>query len=226
MIPMKPRMSITTIIKLTKCFSTSTFLRKSHYDALGLTPHATQADIKSAYYKLSMEFHPDKNKGSEEAANKFRDITTAYEVLGNLRLRRLYDKGMLHTAGPQFAQQTHDSPGDETQSTFYKSREQRSRPPPPTGKTPIYNFDEWTQMHYGSSFARREAAKARYERKVRTSTSDRQFLYSEVIFITTIAILTFVGLGYTQVRNYDTVESENNLENSVVAPINSVTEVK
>lgn len=223
---MKRQISLITLIKLTKCFSTNTFVSKSHYDALGLTPRATQADIKSAYYKLSMEFHPDKNKGSEVAAQKFRDITTAYEVLGNLRLKKLYDKGMLHTAGPQFAQQTDESTGDESQSTFYKSREQRRRPPPPTGKTPIYNFDEWTQMHYGTSFARREAAKARYVRKVRASSSERQFLFTEVIFITTVAFLTFVGLGYVQTKNYDIVETENNTINDTIAPSNSIAEVK
>lgn len=66
---------------------------KNHYDSLGLTSKATQADVKSAYYKLSMRYHPDKNKGSEEASKQFRDISEAYEVLGNVKLRRMYDKG-------------------------------------------------------------------------------------------------------------------------------------
>lgn len=62
------------------------------YDSLEISPGATQADIKEAYYRLSMKYHPDKNKG-EEASVKFRQITEAYEVLRNVRLRRLYDKG-------------------------------------------------------------------------------------------------------------------------------------
>lgn len=77
-------------------FSTGRIVcRKSHYDVLGLTPKATQVDVKAAYYNLSKVYHPDKNEGSADAAEKFRDITDAYEVLGNYKLRRLYDKGML-----------------------------------------------------------------------------------------------------------------------------------
>lgn len=78
-----------------KCnFSTGSILRKKrHYDILGLSPKATQADVKTSYYKLSKLYHPDKNKGSADAAEKFRDINAAYEILGNFKLRRLYDKG-------------------------------------------------------------------------------------------------------------------------------------
>lgn len=79
-------------------FSTSSAVLKSknHYDALGITPKATQADVKNAYYKLSMQYHPDRNEGSETAATQFRDITSAYEVLGNVKMRRMYDKGKNH----------------------------------------------------------------------------------------------------------------------------------
>lgn len=76
---------ITTNVKL---------LVKSHYDTLGITPKATQADVKTAYYKLSMLYHPDKNKDSVEASTKFREVTDAYEVLSNVKSRRLYDKGL------------------------------------------------------------------------------------------------------------------------------------
>lgn len=76
-------------------FSTGNCLRKkSHYDVLGLTPKANMVDIKSAYYDLSKVYHPDRNDGSPESAQKFRDITEAYEILGNYKLRRLYDKGL------------------------------------------------------------------------------------------------------------------------------------
>jgi DnaJ family protein C protein 30 len=174
---------------------------------------------------MSMLFHPDKNKGSEEAAQKFRDITEAYEVLGNLRLRKLYDKGILHTAGPQFAQNAEETTQGDTESKFYKSREQRSRAPPPTGRSPIYNFDEWTHMHYGTSFARREAAKARFARKIGKNISDRHFLYSELIFIAAVFILTSVSLSYIKHKSYDIV-NENIKNDSVDYPRDSLPVVK
>lgn len=85
-----------------RCISTSAnVLSSNHYDVLGLTPKATQAEIKSAYYKLSKVYHPDKNQGSQDAATKFRDITSAYEILGNVRTRRLYDKGNRFISEPK-----------------------------------------------------------------------------------------------------------------------------
>ncbi|XP_055378002.1 dnaJ homolog subfamily C member 30, mitochondrial-like isoform X2 [Condylostylus longicornis] len=133
----------------------------NHYKALGLPPNATQNDIKAAYYKLSMLYHPDKNKGSDDAAKKFREITAAYEVLGNLRLRRLYDKGIIHTAGAQYASEPQFEE-DDPQTKFYKAREKRAEVPHAEGKTTIYDFDEWSQAHYGSTFDRKQKAKKRH----------------------------------------------------------------
>lgn len=77
-----------------RTFSRTCQLSKSQnlYDDLKIPKTATQAEIKSAYYNLSMLYHPDKNKG-DEAAHRFRRINQAYEVLGNFRTRRMYDKG-------------------------------------------------------------------------------------------------------------------------------------
>jgi len=209
-------------IAMTKSLSISAVYSRSHYESLGLTPHATQADIKSAYYKMSMEFHPDKNKGSEEAADKFRAITEAYEVLGNLRLRRLYDKGILHTAGAQFAHNAEETTRSDSESKFYKSREKRSKAPPPAGKTPIYNFDEWTYMHYGAAFARREEAKARYASKVSRSIGDRHFFFSELLLIGVTLTLTFVSFSYMKNKNYDVVEDVSEEKNDTNCQSNSI----
>lgn len=65
---------------------------KDHYSSLGISPKSTQADIKAAYYKLSMVYHPDKSDTAEHS-KKFRAITEAYEVLGNVKTRKLYDRG-------------------------------------------------------------------------------------------------------------------------------------
>lgn len=77
-----------------RTFSRTSQLAKSKnfYDDLEVPRTATQSEIKGAYYNLSMIYHPDKKKG-DEAAKKFRRISEAYEVLGNVRTRRMYDKG-------------------------------------------------------------------------------------------------------------------------------------
>lgn len=77
-----------------RSFSRTKHLAKSKnlYEDLEVPKTATQTEIKSAYYELSMAYHPDKNK-SEQAKEKFRLITEAYEILGNVRTRRMYDKG-------------------------------------------------------------------------------------------------------------------------------------
>ncbi|KAF8768464.1 DnaJ subfamily C member 30 like protein [Argiope bruennichi] len=64
------------------------------YDSLGVKSSATPAEIKKAYYDLSFKYHPDRNKDSVEASNKFREVTEAYEILGNYGLRKRYDKGL------------------------------------------------------------------------------------------------------------------------------------
>lgn len=78
-----------------------TFSRTSHlarkqdfYADLEIPKSATQLEIKNAYYSLSMKYHPDKNEGCATAAEKFRLISEAYEVLGNHGKRRRYDRGM------------------------------------------------------------------------------------------------------------------------------------
>lgn len=61
------------------------------YSVLNVEKNASAAEIKTAYYGLSKVYHPDKNDGSEEAAQKFREITSAYEVLSNDAARVQYD---------------------------------------------------------------------------------------------------------------------------------------
>ena len=57
------------------------------YQILEVTPQASKSDIKKAFRRLSMKYHPDKNKGDEEAGEKFKKINRAYEVLSNDELR-------------------------------------------------------------------------------------------------------------------------------------------
>src|SRR5512141_1222737 len=62
------------------------------YHTLGCSRSATDAEIKVAYRKLAMMYHPDRNNGSKDAEEKFKSITEAYDVLRDPDKRALYDR--------------------------------------------------------------------------------------------------------------------------------------
>ncbi|TKA62347.1 hypothetical protein B0A49_07331 [Cryomyces minteri] len=62
------------------------------YDILGVSPDASEAQLKSAYKKGALKHHPDKNQHNPEAAEKFKDLSTAYEVLSDPQKRQVYDQ--------------------------------------------------------------------------------------------------------------------------------------
>ena len=68
-------------------------MAKDYYGVLGISRNASDTDIKKAYRKLAMQYHPDRNPGKEKWANeKFKEINEAYGVLGNSQKRRQYDQ--------------------------------------------------------------------------------------------------------------------------------------
>ncbi|XP_025198698.1 dnaJ homolog subfamily B member 9-like [Melanaphis sacchari] len=153
---------------------------KSHYEALNIPKTATHKEIKDAYYRLSMIYHPDKNKGSEEAAKIFRDITSAYEVLGNVRQRKLYDSGAnLNQKSSQFTTKQQPFETMSTKNNIYKTNV-RSRD---------YNFEEWSKSHYTNSF------KQQYEtRKRHTRNKINEEYTSQLNSYNLLAIIVFSSL--------------------------------
>ena len=55
--------------------------KRDYYEVLGIAKDATADEIKKAYRKLAIKYHPDKNPGNKEAEEKFKEIAEAYEVL-------------------------------------------------------------------------------------------------------------------------------------------------
>ena len=66
--------------------------KRDCYDVLGASRNASEDDVKKAYRKLAMKYHPDRNPGDKEAEEKFKEATEAYEILSNPELRQRYDQ--------------------------------------------------------------------------------------------------------------------------------------
>ena len=67
-------------------------MAKDYYETLGVSKDSTGSEIKKAYRKLALKYHPDKNQGDKEAEDKFKEISVAYEVLGDEDKRAKYDR--------------------------------------------------------------------------------------------------------------------------------------
>ena len=66
--------------------------KQDYYEILGVPKTAEEREIKKAYKRLAMKFHPDRNQGDKEAEAKFKEIKEAYEVLTDAQKRAAYDQ--------------------------------------------------------------------------------------------------------------------------------------
>ena len=78
---------------------------KDYYNVLGVERGASDGEIKKAYRKLAMKFHPDRNKGDETAEDRFKDISEAYAVLSDKDKKRQYDMFGAEGFGQRFSQE-------------------------------------------------------------------------------------------------------------------------
>ena len=111
----------------------------NYYDILGVSKNATADEIKKAYRTLAFKYHPDRNQGNAAAEEKFKQISAAYDVLGDEAKRRQYDMGYstdsYSSAGSQSQQQyqrqyqyTYQNPfGDENFWEWFNGAQFRSR---------------------------------------------------------------------------------------------------
>ena len=74
-------------------------MNKNLYHVLGVSKDASEAEIKSAYRKLARKYHPDLNKDNKDAAEKFKEISCAYDILGDKEKRKKYDNNEIDSDG-------------------------------------------------------------------------------------------------------------------------------
>lgn len=193
--PPQNRVSFLGLEARTYSRSDGPYSRTALYELLGVPSTATQAQIKAAYYRQSFLYHPDRNAGSAEAAERFTRISEAYVVLGSATLRRKYDRGLLSDM---------DLRGPGVRPSTTPSADPGSpRTPPPASRThghgqaspgserTMFNFDAFYQAHYGEQLERERRLKARREalRKQQEDRAKKGFRWDEIRDTTLVLLL-------------------------------------
>src|SRR3954453_13917569 len=70
----------------------TTNAKRDYYEVLGVTRTVTETELKSAYRKLALQFHPDRNPNNPDAEEKFKECSEAYAILADGEKRALYDR--------------------------------------------------------------------------------------------------------------------------------------
>src|SRR6478672_4223256 len=66
--------------------------KRDYYEVLGVTRTSTEVELKAAFRKLAMQFHPDRNPGDKDCEHRFKEINQAYDVLKDEQKRAAYDR--------------------------------------------------------------------------------------------------------------------------------------
>ncbi|XP_029937848.1 uncharacterized protein LOC115380782 [Myripristis murdjan] len=165
--------------------------KTGYYDILEVSPNATQAQIKTAYYKQSFIYHPDKNAGSEEATVRFSEISEAYTVLGNKALRKRYDRGLLSQS--DLTRATKPSVKDASGSGGGGSKQATTRRSVVGTDKSVFDFDKFIKAHYSEQFQRDKNIRMRKEEMLRKKTeavSER-----ELGKLTEVAVWTLLAIA-------------------------------
>ena len=139
----------------------------NYYEILGVSKNATADEIKKAYRTLAFKYHPDRNPGNTAAEEKFKQISAAYDVLGDEAKRRQYDMGgysadSYSSAGSQSQQYQHQyqytysNPfGEENFWEWFNNAQSRSQNQQ-TQNTHYYNQYDYSNSGYQEPQSRKD----------------------------------------------------------------------
>ena len=127
------------------------------YEVLDVPRGASADDVKKAYRKLAMKYHPDRNPGDKTAEAEFKEVSDAYDTLSDESRRREYDSSLRMPHAPGSPAASHRQP------SVYA----HWKPPKSQGRTTgTYDFKEWVAEHYPD----REVLGVRHE-----SSSEKEY---------------------------------------------------
>jgi DnaJ-class molecular chaperone len=109
----------------------------NHYEVLGVSNNASQADIRRSFRYLALKHHPDKNKNSEESKQKFMQIVEAYETLSDEQARKNYD-----TAASYSHNDNHYQRAYYTSYAYKNSNNTSSHWTPSADFDTVYSYEE------------------------------------------------------------------------------------
>lgn len=125
-------------------------MKKDYYKSLGVNKNASEEEIKKAYRKLAMKYHPDRNAGNKKSEELFKEVNEAHEVLSDKQKRAEYDNGGMNfnqdfsgfsgNKGYRKSNNMNDIFGDEMFASFFKQNGFRN------------NYEEETTNQYDASF--------------------------------------------------------------------------
>ncbi|KAF3423196.1 hypothetical protein E2986_04937 [Frieseomelitta varia] len=181
--------SIINVNKSIKCISKSVLLvctkttkAKTHYEVLGVETNATYNEIKSAYYKLTLKYHPDKNK-SESAREMFHEISEAYDILSKYDTRKQYDRTIL--IKEDLDRTKHKYKYKTEHVSQYTDKLHTAGKP----MKKIFDFDMWLKLHY-SNLARKT-----FEKNMKTNSEERNPYSMEIDYRTICFLIVVFSIG-------------------------------
>lgn len=113
----------------------------NYYSVLGLSESATQEEIKAAFKKLALKYHPDKNQGDTSMEERFKEVNHAYQVLSNAYEKARYDIQLMY---------------GRSQQSFYQAPQQEEKiPPRPRYRRPVYSEPkiDWKENWIATAYA-------------------------------------------------------------------------